>query len=199
MRNIILASASPRRRELLEMLKIRFDIIPDNSPEDKSIATLPCEIVCELAKCKGLNVLKKTNKDALVISADTIVVVDNQILGKPKSADDAHRMLTMLSGRTHEVYTGVFVADSKTGKSFSFYEKTDVKFKKLTDAEITEYIKTGEPMDKAGGYGIQNLGALFVEKINGDYFNVVGLPVCKLGMVLKNEFGINILDESLSN
>lgn len=199
MKKIVLASASPRRRELLEMLKLRFDVIPDNSPEDKKTATTPDEVVCELAKSKGLNVISKINYEAIVISADTIVAVDNQILGKPACEEEARKMLTMLSDRTHEVFTGVFVADSKSGKKISFYEKTEVKFKKLTEEEISEYIKTGEPMDKAGGYGIQNLGALFVEKINGDYFNVVGLPIFRLGIILKNKFGINILGECLSN
>lgn len=199
MKKIVLASASPRRRELLEMLKIKFDVIPDDSPETISRDFAPHMVVCELAKNKGSNVIAKICEEAIVISADTIVVLDNQILGKPKNEDDARKMLMMLSGNVHEVYTGVSVTDTKTNKNICFYERTCVKFRDLSDSEILAYIQTGEPMDKAGAYGIQSLGALFVEKIDGDYMNVVGLPVCELGKVLKNEFGINILGESLSD
>ena len=195
MKKIILASGSPRRKELLEMLNVKFEVIPDNSPESIKENCEPDEIVCSLARDKCLNVSKKINYDAIVIAADTIVFVDGKLIGKPKDKDEAFEMLSNLSGKEHEVYTGVSIIDTMLGKNVLFFEKTKVKFKKLCDEEIIDYIKTGEPMDKAGAYGIQNLGALFVEKIDGDYFNVVGLPVCKLGEALKKEFGINIIDD----
>ncbi len=195
MKKIILASGSPRRKELLEMLNVKFEVIPDNSPESIKENCKPDEIVCSLARDKCLNVSKKINYDAIVIAADTIVFVDGKPIGKPKDKDEAFEMLSSLSGKEHEVYTGVSIIDTTLGKDVLFFEKTKVKFKKLCDEEIIDYIKTGEPMDKAGAYGIQNLGALFVEKIDGDYFNVVGLPVCKLGETLKKEFGINIIDD----
>ena len=127
-----------------------------------------------------------------MIGADTIVVKDGEILTKPKDKDDAIRMLTLLSGKSHEVITGVTVIDTKTAKSESFYESTKVYFKKLTEDEILAYTETNEPYDKAGSYAIQGKGALLIEKIEGDYFNVVGLPVCRLSCVLKEEFNIKL-------
>lgn len=131
----------------------------------------------------------------IVIAADTVVVFENEILIKPKDAEDAFAMLRKLSGRTHSVMTGVSIMRTTDAKCETFYEETTVKFKDLTDEEIREYIKTGEPLDKAGSYGIQGIGSLFIEKIDGDYFNVVGLPVCKLNEKLKKEFDINIILE----
>ncbi len=194
-KRIILASNSPRRHELLKMIGLKFDIIADNTPEPINKNMTPDAVVCELAEFKGRNVSKKLdNKDgAVIIAADTVVAVDNEILGKPKDEQDAQNMLLRLSGKTHCVYTGVYVLDTDTGISNSFYEKTEVFFKKLDIDEIKDYIITGEPMDKAGAYGIQNLGSLFVERINGDYFNVVGLPLSRLGKVLKDDFGIKII------
>ena len=193
-KKIILASNSPRRRELLTMLGLEFEVKADNTPECITPGLQPYEVVCELAKFKGVNVVSTLNKktDALVIASDTVVAVDNRILGKPQNEEDAEKMLSLLSGRCHNVYTGVYIYDILTEKSVIFYEKTEVFFKKLDIGEIKDYINTGEPMDKAGAYGIQNIGALFVERINGDYFNVVGLPVCKLGKVLNKDFDIRV-------
>ena len=193
-KRVILASNSPRRQELLRNLGIEFDVIPDNTPETISRELTPDEIVCSLAKFKGDNVISNLDKDtdALVISADTVVAVDDKVLGKPVNKEDAVRMLSELSGRAHYVYTGVYIRDILSGNSVFFYEKTEVFFKKLDIIEIKDYINTGEPMDKAGAYGIQNLGSLFVEKINGDYFNVVGLPVCRLCKVLKEDFNFRV-------
>lgn len=194
-KRIILASNSPRRRELLEMIGLKFDIIADNTPEPINRNKRPDEVVCELAEFKGRNVSKKLdNKDgAIIIAADTVVAVDNEILGKPEDGQDAMNMLLKLSGKMHHVYTGVYVFDTETERCVNFCEKTEVFFKKLDIDEIKDYINTEEPLDKAGAYGIQNLGSLFVEKINGDYFNVVGLPLSGLGRVLKEEFDIKII------
>lgn len=194
-KRIILASNSPRRRELLEMIGLKFDIIADNTPEPMNCDKTPSEVVCELAEFKGRNVSKKLDitDDAIIIAADTVVAVDDEILGKPKDKQDAMNMLSKLSGKRHCVYTGVYVLDTDAGKRVSFYEKTEVFFKKLDIDEINDYSNTEEPLDKAGAYGIQNLGSLFVEKINGDYFNVVGLPISRLGAVLKEDFGIKII------
>ena len=193
MRKIILASGSPRRRELLTDLGIKFEIMVDNSSEVTPKNVSPDEVVMTLAKNKLRNVAKNAPGDSLIIAADTVVACDGRILGKPKDEAQAFEMLSALSGRRHSVYTGVAVGDNKTGKIVCEFEKTDVFFRKLEDDEIKRYIATGEPMDKAGAYGIQNLGALFVERIDGDYFNVVGLPLCRLGKILKNEFELKIV------
>ncbi|MBE7032395.1 MAG: septum formation inhibitor Maf [Ruminococcaceae bacterium] len=192
MKEIILASNSPRRKELLGMLGLEFSVIPDNTPECIDQQLSPAEVVMALAKFKGDNVRKtlSKNRDAIIIAADTVVAIDGVVLGKPKSKADAEKMLSRLSGKSHNVYTGVYLIENLSGKSANFYEKTEVFFKNLDINEIKDYINTGEPMDKAGSYGIQNFGSLFVEKINGDYFNVVGLPVCSLGKTLTKDFGI---------
>lgn len=190
MKNIILASNSPRRRELLENIGLRFEVVPDNTPEPKDESMQPFELVMFLAKFKGDNIASSVTDDSLIISADTVVAINGEILGKPHSRDEAFEMLSKLSGNTHCVYTGVYVLDKSTGKSVNFYEKTEVSFKSLDIDEINDYINTEEPMDKAGAYGIQNIGSIFVEGINGDYFNVVGLPVCSLCKLLKENFGI---------
>ena len=195
MKEIILASNSPRRKELLGMLGLEFSVIPDNTPECIDQQLSPAEVVMALAKFKGDNVRKtlSKNRDAIIIAADTVVAIDGVVLGKPKSKADAEKMLSRLSGKSHNVYTGVYLIENLSGKSANFYEKTEVFFKNLDIETIKDYINTGEPMDKAGAYGIQNLGSLFVERINGDYFNVVGLPIPKLGEVLSKDFGICVL------
>ncbi len=194
-KRIILASNSPRRRELLQMIGLKFDIIADNTPEPINQDMTPDAVVCQLAEFKGKNISKKLDgaKNSLIIAADTIVAIEDEILGKPKDANDALNMLLKLSGNMHCVYTGVYVLDTDTNNFAVFCEKTEVFFKKLDIDEIKDYIITGEPMDKAGAYGIQNLGSLFVERINGDYFNVVGLPISRLAEVLKNKFDIKII------
>lgn len=195
MKNVILASQSPRRRELMKLLGIDFKVMVDNTPEHIDTNLPPDKVVCALAGFKGENVAKTLgdDADAVIIAADTVVAADGKILGKPADADEAEKMLSFLSSRVHEVYTGVYIKDIVTGESVNFHEKTEVFFRRLDMEEIKRYIKTGEPMDKAGAYGIQGLGALFVERINGDYFNVVGLPVCKLAESLKKDFGFKII------
>ncbi len=190
MKKIILASNSPRRRELLGMMGLDFEVVPDLTPEPSGEGLSPKDAVLFLSKFKGENVAKRLEDDALIVSADTVVAVDEEILGKPKDEDDGFRMLSLLSGRVHTVYTGVYIVEKSTGKSVNFYEKTEVHFKSLDISEIKAYINSGEFYDKAGSYGIQGKGAVFVEKICGDYSNVVGLPVCHLGKVLTKEFGI---------
>lgn len=190
---IVLASGSPRRRELLGNLGLEFEIMTDNSPETVICGEKPQDTVLRLSAQKAKNVAGKVSGGATVIAADTIVSADGKILGKPKDESDAFDMLKMLSGRSSEVYTGVTVKDTESGKTVSEFERTSVRFRSLSDDEIKRYIASGEPMDKAGAYGIQNLGALLIEGIDGDYFNVVGLPLCRLNMILKREFGINLL------
>lgn len=187
MEKIILASKSPRRCELLQNIGLEFEIIPDDSPEIFRENLSPEELCMAIAKDKGDNVYRDNNlTNELVISADTIVVIDGAVLGKPKDRDDAHRMLKLLSGREHSVFTALYI---KKGEITSLTStETKVRFKELTEEEILWYVSTGECDDKAGAYGIQNLGSLLIEGINGDYFNVVGLPICTLGNILKSKF-----------
>lgn len=177
---LILASQSPRRRELIQLLNMPFRVqvadIDETMDETKPVYDEVARVSLMKARAIGAT-------EEIVVAADTVVVCDGQALGKPKDEQDAFRMLRMLSGRCHQVMTGLSVV--KGGKELSVTEVTDVYFRQLTDAEIWDYIASKDPMDKAGSYGIQNGGALFVEKINGDYFNVVGLPVCRLGQLLK--------------
>ena len=196
MSEIILASASPRRRELLENMGLDFRVIVSEADESSIDNTVPPEIyVQQLALLKAATVAKSIikNKKAIVISADTIVVSDGQILGKPKCYSDAENMLKSLSEKTHSVYTGFCVMRLSDAFTVCKNVRTDVTFKKLTDEKIKGYIKSGECMDKAGSYGIQGLGAMLVDKIDGDYFNVVGLPVSKLSRVLEDDFGFELM------
>ena len=187
---IILASQSPRRRELLERMGISdFEIVPARGEEIATRTLTPDQLVEELSRRKCAEVAA-AHPDALVIAADTLVAVNNRVLGKPGSEEDASRMLRALSGRLHMVYTGVTVACG--GKMVTEHEMTSVRFRSLTDADIIRYLATGEPFDKAGGYGIQGYGCLLVEGISGDYYNVVGLPVCRLGRMLAG-FGVDPL------
>ena len=193
MSRIILASQSPRRRELLAQIGVSFTVEVSDTDENVS-GTDPAAIVQELARRKALAVASHHAGEAVtVIGADTIVVYEGEILGKPKDPDDARRMLRELSGNAHQVYTGVCVIDMSSDRNrenikglrpdnreISFAERTDVFVAPLTDAEINAYIKTGEPFDKAGSYGIQGTFARHIEKIEGDYTNVVGLPVGRL-------------------
>src|SRR3954453_6109079 len=182
MQNLILASASPRRKELLENLRLSFAISSSDVDESFDPRLSPEEVAMELAERKA-NVVFQKNQDAFVIGSDTVVVADNQILGKPADEAEAIRMLKKLSGRQHEVFTGVAIL-SPTG-STKFFERTEVWFWELTDEEINAYVQSGEPFDKAGAYGIQQLGSMLVKKINGDYFAVVGLPVARTIRELK--------------
>lgn len=176
MKHIILASASPRRKEILELADLKFDIMPSNAQEITT-KTAPNEVVMELASIKAKDIYKKSEKQSMIVGADTVVAYQGQILGKPTDEADAKRMLTMLSGQTHEVYTGVCVIEDEKIKTF--YEETKVTFYEISDEQIDRYIKTGEPMDKAGSYGIQGKAAVFIKGIEGDYYNVVGFPIAR--------------------
>lgn len=190
-RPIVLASASPRRRELMNMLTFSsFTVCPAAGPEKMPEHASPEDAVKALASQKAEEVASRCDPDALIIAADTVVVCDGRILGKPRDEEDAFRMLHLLSGRTHEVYTGLCLKDKDSCVTEA--ERTAVRFRMLSDSEIRRYIETGEPMDKAGAYGAQGRGALFVEHIEGDFFNVMGLPLCRLGKMLKEQ-GVNIL------
>lgn len=179
---VILASASPRRRELLKFITEDFTVRVSDAEEVTDPGLSAEETVKSLAVIKGEAVAKSFPHDT-VISADTIVVLDGRILGKPKNEEDAFNMLSSLSGRTHEVFTGVCVLHGN--KKLVFAERTEVSFYALSDDEIRAYIRTGEPADKAGAYGIQGKGCTLVKAINGDYNNVVGLPVAELNRLLK--------------
>jgi len=191
MRKIILASASPRRKEILANTGLKFTVCSSNYEEDLELAKEPRALARYLSKMKAEEVAER-HKDAIVIAADTFIVFKNKLLGKPSGPDDAQRMLKLLSGKAHSVITGFTVIDSKANKKVSRSIETKVYFKKLTLAEINAYVRSGEPLDKAGAYAIQGLGAVFIDKIEGDFFNVVGLPICALAESLK-KFGIKIL------
>lgn len=196
MTEIILASASPRRRELLRNMGLDFSIIVSDADEDTVDVSVPPEIyVQELALLKATATAKRVldRKKALIISADTVVVYDNKVLGKPKDEEEAKAMLKMLSGKIHQVYTGFCVLRMKDAMTVCKSVCTHVRFKNLTDEKIAKYVATKEPMDKAGAYGIQGLGAMLIDAIQGDYFNVVGLPVSELAEVLETEFNLQIM------
>ncbi|WP_033828293.1 Maf family protein [Bacillus andreraoultii] len=182
MARLILASSSPRRRDILKQLVTSFEIISSNVDESVDKNLPPEEIVMNLAKRKASSVANN-QQDAFIIGADTIVVFKNQILGKPADYDEAKQMLTTLSGNTHSVYTGTCIINGNDKRVF--YEKADVTFWELTEEEIDRYIRTGEPLDKAGSYGIQGYGATLVKSIHGDFYAVVGLPIAKLYHTLK--------------
>ena len=177
---MILASQSPRRRVLLGLLRLPFTVCSADIDESMDPGKPVAEEVARVSREKALAVPRQA--EDVVIAADTVVVIDGQVLGKPRDKADAERMLAMLSGREHQVMTGLTVLRGQWAESVT--EISQVRFKELTNREIREYIATGEPMDKAGSYGIQGYGALFVEHIDGDYFNIMGLPVCRLGKIL---------------
>ena len=183
MTDIVLASASPRRSELMTLAGFRFDVICADIDEIVPEKALPQEVVMSLALQKAQAVAKDHRKSA-VVGSDTVVALDGKILGKPRSEKEAAEMLRSLSGRIHKVYTGVAIVCGE--KVTSFFEETEVEFYTLTDQEILDYVATGEPMDKAGAYGIQGRGAVLVKRINGDYFNVMGLPISKVYRELKD-------------
>lgn len=189
-KTFILASQSPRRRQLLEQIGAQFEVICGSADE----ADVPKELspdlyVRELAVLKANSVAGLTDKPALIIGADTVVVSNGKILGKPSDEQHAVQMLRELSGETHSVYTGIAVADTTDMKIASVYERTLVTFRELSDAEIIEYVRKYRPFDKAGAYGIQEYAGVFVSRIDGDYCNVVGLPLCRLYTLIKDEFG----------
>lgn len=191
-KKIILASGSPRRREILENIGIEFTVVKSEADEGCiNPEGIPVSVyVQELALLKATDVKSKISaKEAIVIGADTVVAIDGKILGKPADEKEAYHMLKSLSGKTHQVYTGYCGVSTDDGYSVCESVCTDVTFAQLSDEEIYNYIHTGESYDKAGGYGIQGKGVMLVEKIEGDYFNVVGLPVRSLVNMLKKEFG----------
>ena len=180
---IVLASGSPRRRQLLEQIGLTgFRVLPSDADESLPDGIAPGEAVERLSARKGAAVAAQARPGALVIAADTVVALDGAILGKPRDQGEAREMLSALSGRTHQVYTGVSLFYQ--GERRTEHEVTAVTFRPLSQEEIAAYVATGEPMDKAGAYGIQGLGALLVERLEGDYFNVMGLPLCRLGRML---------------
>lgn len=205
MGQIILASASPRRKELLEQIDVEFEIWPAKG-EEVLTKEAPYEAVMELAGQKAREVAAQikaydkthteliTPQDIMIIGADTVVSIEGRILGKPRDEQDAKDMLAMLSGRTHAVYTGVSLlllsASGRAGEHL-FYEKTEVTMREMDSSEIARYVATGEPMDKAGAYAIQGKCAIYIDKIDGDYNNVVGLPIAAIYRELKR-LGIDL-------
>ena len=178
MSKLILASASPRRKELLKNVGYEFSIEVCDL-EEKSEKTAPCELVMDLAKVKALAIMDKhKGEDVIVLGADTVVANGEEILGKPRDLEHAKEMITSLQGKTHQVYTGVCLITVEG--MHLFYGKTDVPMYPATDEQLKAYIASGEPMDKAGSYAIQGLGAVFIQGLHGDYNNVVGLPVAEI-------------------
>lgn len=188
-KRLILASASPRRRELMDKFGLAYQVIPAEGEETAPGELSPGELVAALAAGKAAEVSGRC-PDAVVIAADTVVEVDGRILGKPGTPERAEEMLSALSGREHRVWTGVCVREGTL--ALTRCECTEVRFRELSKEEIRDYVATGEPLDKAGAYGYQGLACLFVDRIEGDYFNVVGLPVCTLGLMLRR-FGIELM------
>ena len=191
MKTIILASASPRRKELLEQIGLKFEVEPSNYEENLNSELEPRELAKSLS-LKKAELVARNRKDALVIAADTFVVLEGKILGKPQTETIARKMLEAISGKQHSVITGFTIIDTGSHKALSRSVATKVYIRKLTSNEIDAYVKSKEPLDKAGAYAIQGLGSVIVEKIEGDYFNVVGLPLSALSESLK-EFGIHVL------
>lgn len=192
---LILASGSPRRKELLHTMGLRdFRVIKPDFDEDSLPDCPPAALVEALSQGKAEAVSHALGDlDAIIIAADTVVALEDAILGKPADKLDAFRMLASLSGVRHQVYTGFTVR--KGERVVTTHEVTSVTFRSLDEEDLNRYIATGEPMDKAGAYGIQGLGSLLVERIEGDYFNVMGLPICHLGQVLR-QFGVDCLAEA---
>ncbi len=195
MTRLILASASPRRKELLALICSQYEVAPSKFDEGQVSDSLdPEERVLQLAKEKACEVADSIT-DGIVIGADTVVAIDGQILGKPADEADARRMLRLLSGRIHKVYTGVCViaVENDYCREILDTECTEVSFSELSDDVIDRYISTGEPLDKAGGYAIQGKGSVLIKGINGCYFNVVGLPIYRLAQLLE-DIGVETLD-----
>lgn len=195
MKKIILASASPRRKELLTQIGLTFTVVPSDVEENPA-STLPQDIVIELSKAKARDIWENVvqndrddcKNDILVVSADTVVAIEGEILGKPKDEADAVRMLTLLSGKEHQVYTGVtmiWINEEGKEEEYSFYVCTGVLMYRIGRAEILAYVRSGEPMDKAGAYGVQGRMAAYIKAVRGEYSNVVGLPVGRLWQEMK--------------
>jgi septum formation protein len=190
---IILASTSPRRKELLKQIGINFKIIPSNYKEDINLKLSNTNLAKVLALGKAKDVSGKL-KEGIVIGSDTFIVFKNKRIGKPKNKKEAKKILKMISGKKIKIYSGVAIIDIKKNNKITDCEITEIKMKKLTPGEIDSYIKTGEPLDKAGAFGIQGMGAVFIEKINGCYSNIVGLPLNNLYKNL-SKLNINIFEK----
>lgn len=198
-RKIILASASPRRREILEQIGLTFEVMPSRK-EEVLTKSLPWEMVEELSCQKAEEIVEQlsfddSEEETVVIGADTLVAYENQMLGKPKTEEEALQMLSMLQGNTHQVYTGVtlYIRYGKTEKEITFHEKTDVILYPISKSQLEEYITTGEPMDKAGAYAIQGRFARYIKEIHGEYNTVVGFPIARIMQELtklEEEIGI---------
>lgn len=184
-RKIILASTSPRRKEILAKTGLIFEVQESGYQENMNLKMSPEKLAEYLSREKAKAVAMKNPNDVIIIAADTFVVYKNKKLGKPKDKADARKMLVMLSGKQHNVISGVTIIDTNSGRLLSFHEITKVFMKKLSPTAIDNYIATGEPLDKAGGYALQERGAIFIKKIDGDFFNVIGIPLGKLVEKLK--------------
>ncbi|MBI4289497.1 MAG: septum formation inhibitor Maf [Chloroflexi bacterium] len=191
MKTIILASASPRRKQLLEQIGLKFMVEPSNYDEQVDSELEPRQLAMSLS-LKKAELVAKSHRDALVIAADTFVVLEGKILGKPQTETAARKMLEAISGKQHSVITGFTIIDTASHKVLSRAVTTEVYIRELTSSEIDAYVKSKEPLDKAGAYAIQGLGSVIAEKIAGDYSNVVGLPLSALAESLK-EFGVHVL------
>jgi len=192
-KKIVLASASPRRREILEITGLKFDVCPSEYSEDLTLSLKPHKLAKFLSLKKAEEVAQKY-PDSIIIAADTFIYFKNRLLGKPDTPEDAEKMLELLNGKVHSVITGFTVLDTGDGRIVSQSVATKVSFRKLSAEEIRAYIKSGEPLDKAGAYAVQGLGAVFIERIEGDFFNVVGLPLSALTECLK-KFGVHVLQD----
>lgn len=190
MKKIVLASASPRRKEILSVTGLPFIVEPSDYEEKLDHTVNPHDLAKNLSMGKARNIAGKY-RNALIIAADTFIVSTGKLLGKPHTSDEARKMLTLLNGKTHSVITGYTILDTETGKKITRSVETKVWFRKMSLEEIEAYVNTGEPLDKAGGYAIQGLGAMIVKKIEGDYLNVVGLPLFDLAESLK-KFGVTV-------
>ena len=190
MKKIILASSSPRRKNLLLQIGLKFEVDPSSYEEDMSLKMEAKELAEFLSLGKAKDVAQR-HKDSIIIAADTFIVFEKELLGKPKTKEKAKAMLQKLSGKAHSVITGFTIIDTKTRKQISKSVETKVYFKRIPEQEIDTYVASGEPLEFAGAYAIQHFGGLFVEKIEGDYFNIVGLPILPLVTELKN-FSVDI-------
>lgn len=188
--DIILASASPRRQELLQRMGLDFIIRTAPHDETMNLFSTPSDEVARVSRLKAQAVYPLCHEDDIIVAADTIVVCDGRIMGKPRSENDAFSMLRRLSGREHQVMTGLTVAQGNNTETVTV--TTTLRFRPLSDTEIRNYIATGEPMDKAGAYGIQGIASMFVVGLDGDYYNVMGLPVCTLTLMLRKH-GVKLL------
>ncbi|MFW6237726.1 MAG: Maf family protein [Halanaerobiales bacterium] len=191
---MVLASASPRRKELLERLGLNFTTVPAGIEEEKFFDYRPEEMVKELARAKAEKISGLV-EETIIIAADTVVVYEERVLGKPGDRQEAREMLKQIQGDRHTVMTGLAVLSTDREEVYSICDSTEVYMKKVDVEEIEAYVNTGEPMDKAGSYGIQGLGGIFVDKIIGSYFTVMGLPVHRLDDLLK-KFSVNVLNRN---